>query len=240
MAISNESVATAAETAGAAAVARETFRALAVQRARRGQEAAVRDLLVAECHRARACTGFLGLILAQSIDHPGGFKILSRWKDRLSLSRSLNVRAARENTARITALCDTLTFDVLAPQDPACALFPARGLQAGLFVSRVAMPLPQHVDAARKVMDARTQLVQTAPGCLWVMGNLHADRPEFLYSCSAWESRAAWDAAQTDLLLPNAWATLWGMLDAVAFDLMDPLLVLEPDGADVPGAPGHA
>lgn len=224
----------------AAPGARETFRALAVQRARPGQETALWDHLVIECHRARACSGFVGLTLAHSMDHPGGFLVLSRWKDRMSLSRCLIARAGRDNTAAITALCDTTSLDVLVPTDPPGAAMPTPGVGGGLFVSRVALPQTQHVQAAREVMDTRTRLVRTAPGCLWVMGNLHADRSEFLYSCSGWESRAAWDAAQPDMLVPDAWTTIGGMLDTVTFDLMKPLLELGPDGGvSAPGAPAH-
>jgi len=220
---------------GRPSVPTDTFRVLCVYRAHPGHEAELEDALVAACTTIRNDAGLVGLTLLRSIEIRGGFQMLMRWEDRHALTESFLARQQEGLTETASVHCASIGFDVLVPCDPPGAQGPTPDRIGTFMVSRIAIPLPQHVDAARAVMDGRTRLVQSHPGCLWAMNNTHADRADFLHSCSGWDSRLAWEIACQELGLPNAWTDVIGMSDAVALDLLEPILELVPDRLMVTG-----
>ncbi len=209
--------------------AADPFRVLCVYRAYPGRERQLEDALVAACTTIRNDEGLVGLTLARSVEISGGFQMLMRWKGRQNLTGSYVTRQGKGLMKTLTGHCDSVAFDVLVPCDPTGAQGPAPDRIGKFMVTRVAILKPQHVTAARHVMEARTRLVQSASGCLWVMGNTHADRGDFLFYASGWESRLAWETACQELDLPKAWADVVGLSTAVSLDLLEPILDLAPD-----------
>lgn len=204
-------------------------RALYTYTARAGRAEALRDVLIEACHAVRNDPGMRGLTLARSINHPDGFIVFSRWSDRLTLTECFVKHRDSGLTGRIAAECATYSLDVLVPDDPPGALPPSPDRMGAVIASRLSVPRPAHVAEARALMRARADVARSAKGCLWVQASVHADRDDYLFLCTGWESRDALAAALEEYPLPQDWHDPGRMARLATLDLLEPILEIVPD-----------
>lgn len=210
------------------------FRALYTYKAKPGCVDALQEVLMEAAEAVRNDPGMIGLTLARSIIHSEGFIIFSRWEDRVTLMECFHRHSDTGLVKRISDQCEHYSLDVLAADDPEGALAPAPGRGGGVIASRLAMPLPEYRAEAKTLMEKRSAVALAAPGCVWVQGNVHADRDDYLYLATGWESRAALEATLEEYPLPAEWSDVGTRTRAASLDMLEPLLEIAPDRLSAP------
>jgi quinol monooxygenase YgiN len=214
----------------------ERYRAFYGFQAREGQEDALEEALAMSSIAIRNDPGLIGLTLARSLLEDGLYVVISRWGSRAFLEACLENGRRVGITDRIVARCSEIKFDIFMPHDPPGTHGPVPGHLDWVLATRIMQPFPDDVDECRTLLEDRCLRIRYADGCLWAQGNVHADHPDFMMLCAAWENREAVDAILHGIGVPDAWNDPFKLKTPVTLNLFQPLLELVPDAVSAPDA----